>query len=86
MFAQDPSRAVALVREWNWRDDPASKGSREPLIRMLAHCAGKNQGDAHIFRNATSVIEEYQLNTASAARKDSSVSPAPSSNGGLRVA
>lgn len=70
VFAQDPSRAVALVREYNRRHPAEKAGSREPLIRMLAHCAGKYQGDAHIFRNATSVIEEYQLNTASAARKD----------------
>ncbi len=70
VFAQDPSRAVALVREWNRRHPAEQKGSREPLIRMLAHCAGKYQGDAHIFRNATSVIEEYQLNTASPSRKD----------------
>jgi len=70
VFAQDPSRAVALVREWNRRHPPERTGSREPLIRMLAHCAGKYQGDAHIFRNAKSVIEEYELNTASPARKD----------------
>jgi len=67
---QDPSRAVALVRVWNGRHDPDRKGARDDLIHMLAHCAGKYQGDAHIFRNACSVIEEYQLNTASAARKD----------------
>ncbi len=67
---QDPSRAVALVRAWTGRHDPTQKGARDELIRMLAHCAGKYQGDAHIFRNATSVIEEYQLNTAHAARKD----------------
>lgn len=67
---QDPSRSVALVRIWNERHDPAETGARDDLIRMLAHCAGKYQGDAHIFRNACSVIEEYQLNTASAARKD----------------
>ena len=67
---QDPSRAVALVRVWNARHDPKQEGARDELIRMLAHCAGKYQGDAHIFRNATSVIEEYQLNTASAERKD----------------
>ena len=34
-------------------------GERDALIRMLVHCAGKFQGDAHIFRNARSVIEEY---------------------------
>jgi hypothetical protein len=70
VFDQDPSRAVALVRVWNGRHDPETEGSRDALIAMLAHCAGKYQGDAHIFRNATSVIEEYQLNTASAERKD----------------
>ena len=70
VFDQDPSRSVALVRQWNRRHPPERKESREALIRMLAHCAGKYQGDAHIFRNATSVIEEYQLNTASPARKD----------------
>ena len=70
VFDQDPSRAVALVREWNRRHPPEQNGSREALIRMLAHCAGKYQGDAHIFRNATSVIEEYQMNTASPTRKD----------------
>jgi hypothetical protein len=70
VFDQDPSRSVALVREWNRRHPPEQGSMREPLIRMLAHCAGKYQGDAHIFRNATSVIEEYQLNTASPARKD----------------
>jgi hypothetical protein len=67
---QDPSRAVALVRAWNGRHDPNVEGARDELIRMLAHCAGKYQGDAHIFRNACSVIEEYQLNTVSLARKD----------------
>lgn len=70
VFDQDPSRSVALVRQWNRRHPAERKESREALIRMLAHCAGKYQGDAHIFRNATSVIEEYQLNTASPARKD----------------
>ncbi|MBT3781261.1 MAG: hypothetical protein HOE05_16255 [Rhodospirillaceae bacterium] len=67
---QDPSRAVALVRAWNGRHDPRTEGARDGLIRMLAHCAGKYQGDAHIFRNACSVIEEYQLNTVDIARKD----------------
>ncbi len=67
---QDPSSAVALVRAWNGRHDAALPGARDELIRMLAHCAGKYQGDAHIFRNACTVIEEYQLNTASPARKD----------------
>ena len=68
--AQDPSSAVALVRTWNGRHNPHEPGARDDLIRMLAHCAGKYQGDAHIFRNACSVIEEYQLNTASPERKD----------------
>ena len=63
--AQDPSSAVALVRSYQ-----ARSSDREALIEMLSHCAGKYQGDAHIFRNATSVIEEYRLNTASAQRKD----------------
>ncbi len=70
IFDQDPSRSVALVRAWNERHDSSEDGGRARLIHMLAHCAGKYQGDAHIFRNACSVIEEYQLNTASAARKD----------------
>jgi hypothetical protein len=68
--AQDPSSAVALVRVYNARRDPNQKGARDDLIRMTAHCASKYQGDAHIFRNATTVIEEYQLNTASPADKD----------------
>ena len=63
--AQDASSAVALVRSYQ-----ARVSDREDLIRTLAHCAGKYQGDAHIFRNATSVIEEYRLNTASAQRKE----------------
>ena len=63
--AQDPSRSVALVRAYQQRT-----AERDPLIRMLVHCAGKYQGDAHIFRNARSVIEEYQQNTASPRRKD----------------
>jgi hypothetical protein len=63
--AQDPSSAVALVRSYCERT-----GARDPLIGMLAHCAGKFQGDAHIFRNARSVIEEYYLNTASERRKN----------------
>ncbi len=63
--AQDPSSAVALVRSYTERT-----AERDALIGMLAHCAGKFQGDAHIFRNARSVIEEYYLNTASARRKD----------------
>ena len=63
--AQDPSSSVALVRSYTSRTK-----DREKLIAMLAHCAGKYQGDAHIFRNATSVIEEYRLNTASEERKN----------------
>jgi hypothetical protein len=63
--AQDPSSAVALVRSYLGRT-----AERDPLIEQLAHCAGKFQGDAHIFRNARSVIEEYYLNTASPRRKD----------------
>jgi hypothetical protein len=63
--AQDPSRSVALVRSYQERS-----GERDPLIRTLVHCAAKFQGDAHIFRNARSVIEEYYLNTASLPRKD----------------
>jgi hypothetical protein len=63
--AQEPSSAVALVRSHN-----ARTAEREALMRTLAHCAGKYQGDAHIFRNACSVTEEYRLNTASARRKD----------------
>ncbi len=65
VFDQDPSRSVALVRSYNERNE-----GRDDLIRMLAHCAGKYQGDAHIFRNACSVIDEYHLNTASDQRKD----------------
>jgi hypothetical protein len=63
--AQDPSRAVALVRAYQRRT-----GDRDALIRTLVHCAGKFQGDAHIFRNARSVIEEYYHNSASPRRKD----------------
>jgi hypothetical protein len=63
--AQDPSRAVALVRSYQQRT-----GERDALISMLVHCAGKFQGDAHIFRNARSIIEEYYLNSASPRRKD----------------
>lgn len=62
--AQDPSRSVALVRSYL-----ARTGERHALIGQLLHCAGKLQGDAHIFRNARSVIEEYYLNTASERRK-----------------
>jgi hypothetical protein len=63
--AQDPSRSVALVRSYQQRT-----AARDPLIRMLVHSAAKFQGDAHIFRNARSVIEEYYLNSASPRRKD----------------
>ena len=63
--AQDPSRAVALVRAYQ-----EHTGERDELIRTLVHCAGKFQGDAHIFRNARSIIEEFQHNSARPARKD----------------
>ena len=63
--AQDPARSVALVRSYQQRT-----GERDALIRMLVHCAAKFQGDAHIFRNARSVIEEYYQNSASTRRKD----------------
>jgi hypothetical protein len=63
--AQDPALSVALVRSYQQRT-----GERDALIRMLVHCAAKFQGDAHIFRNARSVIEEYYQNSASARRKD----------------
>ena len=63
--AQDPSRSVALVRSYQQRT-----ALRDPLIRMLVHCAGKFQGDAHIFRNARSIIEEYYHNSASPTRKE----------------
>ena len=63
--AQDPSRSVALVRSYLERTD-----ERDALIRVLVHCAGKFQGDAHIFRNARSIIEEYYHNSASPRRKD----------------
>jgi hypothetical protein len=62
--AQDPARSVALVRSYQQRT-----GERDALIRMLVHCAAKFQGDAHIFRNARSVIEEYYQNSASTRRK-----------------
>ena len=63
--AQDPARSVAVVRSYQQRT-----GERDALIRMLVHCAAKFQGDAHIFRNARSVIEEYYQNSASTRRKD----------------
>jgi hypothetical protein len=63
--AQDPARSVALVRSYQQRT-----GERDALIRMLVHCAAKFQGDAHIFRNARSVIEEYYENSASIRRRD----------------
>jgi hypothetical protein len=62
---QNPGRAVALIRAYQERT-----AERDRLIRMLVHCAAKFQGDAHIFRNARSVIEEYYLNSASLRRKD----------------
>jgi hypothetical protein len=63
--AQDAARSVALVRAYQQRT-----AERDPLIRTLVHCAGKFQGDAHIFRNARSVIEEYYANSVSPRRKD----------------
>jgi hypothetical protein len=63
--AQDPSRSVALVRSYQER-----KAEREELSRTLVRCAAKFQGDAHIFRNARSVLEEYAANTVTARRKD----------------
>jgi hypothetical protein len=62
---QDASRAVALVQSYVERT-----AERDQLIRMLVHCAAKFQGDAHIFRNARSHIEEYTYNTCSEARKN----------------
>jgi predicted LPLAT superfamily acyltransferase len=62
---QHPGRSVALVRAYQERT-----ADRDRLTRMLVHCAAKFQGDAHIFRNARSVIEEYYLNSASLSRKD----------------
>jgi hypothetical protein len=63
--AQDPARSVALVRAYQQHTP-----DRDGLTRTLVHCAGKFQGDAHIFRNARSVIEEYYANSASPRRKD----------------
>ncbi len=63
--AQDASRSVALVQSYVERTS-----ERDRLIRMLVHCAGKYQGDAHIFRNASSHIEEYTHNTSSERRKN----------------
>jgi hypothetical protein len=63
--AQDPARCVALVRSYQ-----ARTGERDALARMLVHCAGRFQGDAHIFRNARSILEEYYHNSASPRRKD----------------
>ncbi len=63
--AQDAARAMALVQSYVTRT-----AERQQLIRMLVHCAGKFQGDAHIFRNARSMIEEYEANTCSEARKN----------------
>jgi hypothetical protein len=61
---QDPSRAVALVRAYC-----AKTRERDDLIQALLGSANRFQGDAHIFRNACSVIEEYRQNTASETRK-----------------
>lgn len=63
--AQDPSRSVALVQSYVERT-----AEREQLIHMLVHCAAKYQGDAHIFRNARSIIEAYAHNTCSEERKN----------------
>jgi hypothetical protein len=65
-----PMHAVALVREWNRRYDPAEPGARDDLIYVLANCAAKHQGEPHVVHNAAAVIEEYQLNSASQKRKD----------------
>lgn len=62
---QDPERSVALTQSYVERT-----GERDQLIRMLVHCGAKFEGDAHIFRNARSNIEEYENNTCSAARKN----------------
>ena len=63
--AQNPSDALALVQSYVERT-----AERQTLIGLLAHCAGKFQGDAHIFRNARSIIEEYTFNTSSERRKN----------------
>ncbi|GIX49651.1 MAG: hypothetical protein KatS3mg131_3862 [Candidatus Tectimicrobiota bacterium] len=63
--AQDASRAMALVQSYVERT-----AERDELIRLLVHCAGKFQGDAHIFRNARSMIEEYTASTCSEAQKN----------------
>jgi hypothetical protein len=63
--AQNPNDALALVQSYLERT-----AERQNLIAMLAHCAGKFQGDAHIFRNARSIIEEYTYNTSSERRKN----------------
>ncbi len=63
--AQAPSRAMALVQSYVTRT-----AERSSLIHMLVHCGGKFEGDAHIFRNARSNIEEYEQNTCSEARKN----------------
>ena len=63
--AQDPAPSVALVRAYQQRT-----AERDSLIRTLVHCAAKFQGDAHIFRNARSVIEEFYASSASLRRKD----------------
>src|SRR6266508_4617642 len=63
--AQNPNDALALVQSYLERT-----GERDTLIGLLAHCAGKFQGDAHIFRNARSIIEEYTHNTSSERRKN----------------
>ncbi|MCB1740008.1 MAG: hypothetical protein KDK91_06545 [Gammaproteobacteria bacterium] len=62
---QDPSSAVALVRSYTGRSS-----ERDRLISTLVACAGRFQGDAHIFRNARSVIEEYRYSSVSQRRKN----------------
>ena len=65
VFDQDPSKSVALVRSYTARTK-----ERDRLISTLVRCASKYQGDAHIFRNARSIIEEYRFGTASEVRKN----------------
>lgn len=62
---QDPSTATALAQSYVERT-----GERDQLIHQMVHCAAKFQGDAHIFRNSRSLIEEYMYNTASEKRKN----------------
>jgi hypothetical protein len=67
---QDPP-AEAAHEDADVRIAQSEQLSRRPR----AHRAGRSpdrqfQGDAHIFRNARSIIEEYYLNSASPRRKD----------------